>query len=245
MTTEKDNVPQSTPDQQPTPVAPKDRQTGQSLDRTQLWVAGIGAAGVIVAAVVAAVSAFAAGWLQYSGPGAAPQTAHTVTVTASSVASEPAPPPTVSAAAASPVQAAATLYLADQTGKTPFQDASPESGTWIVAGKTYAHSVGYPGLCVQGNVTFALNGPYKYFIATIGVADSADTSDRSKTVTFEVDDGSGNQLGSKAAQYGQPQVIEVPVQGITSLALKTNIDTGGCFKSTSVAIWGNARVVGS
>jgi hypothetical protein len=91
-----------------------------------------------------------------------------------------------------------------------------------------------------------LNRPYNYLIAAIGVADSVDTSDRSKTVTFEVVDGSGNRLGSKPVQYGQHQLMEVPLQGATSVTLRTDTDTGGCFSSTSsAAAWGNIRAVRS
>jgi NPCBM/NEW2 domain len=140
----------------------------------------------------------------------------------------------------------ATLYLADQTGTSDggAGDDSPESGKWIMAGTTYPHSIGYPGLGMgYGEVTYTLNGSYKYFIATVGVADSADPNDQSTQVTFEVDDGSGNELGSKAAQYGTPQVIKVPLQGITSLTLLTNAPAGFYADSNAfVAVWGSARV---
>lgn len=141
----------------------------------------------------------------------------------------------------------ATLYLADQTGTTGGGAGadSPESAKWIMAGTTYSHSIGYPGLGPgYGEVTFTLNGSYKYFIATVGVADSADPNDQSTQVTFEVDDGSGNELGSKAAQYGNPQIIKVPLEGITSLTLLTNAPAGFYADSNAfVAVWGGARVV--
>lgn len=141
----------------------------------------------------------------------------------------------------------ATLYLADQTGTTGggAGAVSPESGKWVMAGTTYPNSIGYPGLGSDyGEVTFTLNGSYKYFIATVGVADSADPSDQSTQIIFEVDDGSGNELGSKAAEYGNLQVIKVPVQGITSLTLLTNAPAGFYADSnTFVAVWGGARVV--
>jgi NPCBM/NEW2 domain len=123
--------------------------------------------------------------------------------------------------------------------------SNPESGKWALSGTTFSKSIGYPRLCSQqGDVTYTLNGTYKYFIATVGTADYASSGDRSTTVNFEVDDGSGSVLGSKVAQYGKPQVIEVSVQGISSLTLKTSIADLGCFRNPSVAIWGNARVVG-
>jgi NPCBM/NEW2 domain len=143
----------------------------------------------------------------------------------------------------------ATLYLADQTGTTGGGAGadSPESGTWIMAGATYLHSIGYPGLGLgYGEVTFTLNGSYTYFIATVGVADSADPNDQSTQVTFEVDDGSGDELGSEAAQYSSPQVIKIPLQGITSLTLLTNAPAGFYADSNAfVAVWGDARVVRS
>jgi hypothetical protein len=210
-----------------------------------LWVAAIGAAGAVIAAIIAGVSAFAAGWLQYSGPGATVQQPHasTVTVDVTATASDSAPTSTTSVAASHPDNTP-TLYLADQTGATTYMDASPESGRWALSGTSYSQSVGYPQLCVSGDVTYTLNGTYKYFIATVGVADDAYPGDQSTTVNFEVDDGSGNVLGSKVAQYGKPQVIQVSVQGISSLTLQTSIADGDCFSSPSVAIWGNARVVG-
>lgn len=241
MTTGQHDARQPTPDPQPPPAATKSRRTRQPLDRTQLWVAGIGAGGVIVAATIAAASAFAAGWLHYSGPGTAPQPARAETTTASSLGSEPPPPTTASASAASSVHATATFYLANESGVTSSGNP-PESGAWAMKGTTYTHSIGYPGLCLSEDTTFALNGSYKYFVATVGVADTADSSDRSTTVDFEVDDGSGNQLGSKTAQYNEPQVIKVPVQGISSVTLQTS--NGDCFVSnSSVAVWGNVQVV--
>jgi hypothetical protein len=228
----------------PSPTATKSR-TGKPLDRTQLWVAAIGAGGAIIAAIIAGVSAFAAGWLHYSGPGATAQQSHSSTGTGdvTATASE-SPPMSPTSQIASPIGNTTTLYLADQTGTTSDIYASPESGKWALSGTTYNQSVGYPQLCTSGDVTYTLDGTYKYFIATVGVADDANSGDQSTTVNFEVDDGSGNVLGSKVAQYGKPQVIKVSVQGISSLTLQTSIADGGCFSSPSVAIRGNASVVG-
>jgi hypothetical protein len=241
MTTGQHNAGKPTPNPQSPPAVTKSRRTKPPLDRTQLWVAGIGAGGAIVAAGIAAVSAFAAGWLHYSGPGTAPQPAHTQAITASSRVSKPLTPTAVSTSATTPEQTTTTFYLANESSVTSSGNP-PESGTWAMKGTTYTHSIGYPDLCISEVTTFALNGSYSNFIAMVGVADTADSNDRSTTVTFEVDDGSGNQLGSKTAQYGQPQVINVPVQGISSLTLQTS--NGDCFGSnSSVAVWGNARVV--
>jgi len=229
----------------PSPTATKSR-TRKPLDHTQLWVAAIGAGGAIIAAIIAGVSAFAAGWIHYSGPGATGQQPRISTTTGNVTATASESSPTsATGETASPTGNTTTLYLADQTGVTPIIYASPESGKWALSGTTFSKSIGYPKLCAQqGDVTYTLNGTYKYFIATVGTADYASSGDRSTTVNFEVDDGSGSVLGSKVAQYGKPQVIEVSVQGISSLTLKTSIADGGCFSSPSVAIWGNARVVG-
>ena len=210
------------------------------LDRTQLLAAAIGTCGVIIAA---AIGVFVGG-----RPGSTPTPSATTPprpsiVTREATPSESPPTPTTSGAA-SPTGNATMLYLANQTGTTPDVYAPPVPGKRSLSGTAYSQSIGYPGLCTQGNVTYALNGTYKYFIATVGVADGADPSDQSTTVYFKVYDGSGNVIGYGGAQYGKPQVIKVPVQGISSLTLKTSIGVGGCFQIPSVAIWGNARLVG-
>jgi NPCBM/NEW2 domain len=232
---------------QPTQAERDGARRKQPLDATQLRVAWISAASAIVVALIGAGATFAAGLWHYSGPGAAALPTRTVTTTVSPVGPQ-AIPSTASSTPMSRPAPAATLYLADQTGITGggAGDDSPESGKWTMAGTTYPHSIGYPGLGQgYGYVTFTLNGSYKYFIATVGVADSADPNDQSTTVTFEVDDGSGNELGSKAAQYGNPQVIKVPLQGITSLTLLTNAPAGFYADSNAfVAVWGDAQVVG-
>lgn len=245
MTTGQHDQHQQLSDSQQPPAATKVHRARQPLDRTQLWVAGIGAGGAVAAAAIAAVSAFAVGWLHYSGPGVGQQPSHVATAAGSLPSSKTVPataPSTTSASEAPSPRTAATFYLANESSVTSGGNP-PESREWAIARTNYVHSIGYPDLCVSPSTTFTLSGSYKYFIATVGVADTAASPDQSTTIDFEVDDPSGNQLGSETAQYGQPQTIEVPVQGLTSITLDTS--TGDCFISNdSVAVWGNARVVG-
>lgn len=246
LTTGQHDQHQPSSDSKQEPADTKVRRVRQPLDRTQLWVAGIGAVGAVAAAAIAAVSAFAIGWLQYSGPGAGQQPSRAATAASSPPSSKSVPattlPATPSASAAPSPQTAATFYLANESSVTSSGNP-PESGNWAIAGTNYVRSIGYPSLCLSASTTFTISGSYKYFIATVGVADTAASLDQSTTVDFEVDDSSGNQLGSETAQYGQPQTIKVPVQGLTSITLNTSL--GDCFAtSVSVAVWGSARVVG-
>jgi hypothetical protein len=216
-----------------TPGPPSRRPRKKPLDHTQLWVAAIAACAAIIVAAIGAVNMFVGG------------RAHLPEQTPTPSATIPPRPITPTASgAASPTGNATTLYLANQTGTTPDSYAPPVPGKRSLSGTAYSQSIGYPGLCEPGKVTYALNGAYKYFIATVGVADGADPSDQSTTVYFKVYDGSGNVISYGGAQYGKPQAIKVPVQGISSLTLKTSIGVGGCFSIPSVAIWGNARLVG-
>lgn len=248
MTTGQHGTPQSAPDL-PSPDVAGPRRVRQPLDRTQLWVAVIAAGGAVVAAAIAAAGAFAAGWLHYSGPGvAAPAPA--VTTAALLPSSGTGPSATVQSSATAPSSAetakavTSALYLASRTASTAATAAFTATGSWAIASVNYGQSVGYPELCTPGDVTYNLNGPYKYFIAAVGIADGADPGDRSSTVNFDVRNGeSGNVLTSKVAQYGHPQIIDVPVRGISSITLQTSIANGQCFGSASVAIWGNVRLV--
>ena len=137
----------------------------------------------------------------------------------------------------------APLYLANLTGS----GSSWESGSWQLAGTTYAHSLGDPDPCGEysDSVTYQLNRSYSKFVATIGIADNANSVDHYTPLGFEVDgdpnsDGSTNVLGTKSAQWHQPARMSVPLpKGTTSITLTIN-DTN-CEGSTGV--WGNARVI--
>lgn len=97
-------------------------------------------------------------------------------------------------------------------------------------------------MCDTETTTFAINGSYSYFVAEVGIAESAGSDDGSNTIDFEVDDESDNELGAVAAQYDHPQTIKVPVKGLSSLTLQTTPEDN-CVLDTLV-VWGNAELVG-
>lgn len=143
------------------------------------------------------------------------------------------------------------LYLDTLTGTTNQDDtqaAAPESGSWQLGTQAYPHSLGYSAdlnLCdLSQSVTYAIPGGYQFLVATVGVSDTpTDTSGQGVAVSFEVDDGSGNQLGSQSAQYGQSEAIRVDIQANTTLTLVT-ASTRGCFGSGSTeAVWGDAQLI--
>jgi Swt1-like HEPN/NPCBM/NEW2 domain len=137
------------------------------------------------------------------------------------------------------------LYLSSLTGSTAGYDTDPpELGSWSISSVDYSHSLGYPDLCLTGYITFEFAPSYQYFEATVGIADGADPSDQSTPVDFEVDTGSGTELGSTAAQYGHPASIKVNIAGVSSVTLDTSAST--CFNTgdnDSIAVWGNAELI--
>jgi hypothetical protein len=155
---------------------------------------------------------------------------------------------------ASPKAAAAQnpFYLATLTptidGTMQGESAAPEAGSWRLGAKTYLHSLGYTAnnnLCDPYlSATYNIEGSYRYLVATVGVSDTpSDSSGQGVTVSFEVDDSSGDQLGTQSAQYGQPEQIRVPVQDLKTLTLKTS-SSEGCFGGASAeAVWGDAELL--
>jgi NPCBM/NEW2 domain len=162
-----------------------------------------------------------------------------------------ASPVPMESASKTPGTKTSPLYLAGLVGTTDqagIQSVAPEPGQWRMAGILYPHSLGYSGtsaLCaLQQSVTYQIPSSYQDFIATVGVFDiPSDPQGQGDAVDFQVDNGSGTQLGAQTAQYGEPAVIDVRVQGVTSLTLITS-STVGCFGDNSTeAVWGNARLV--
>jgi hypothetical protein len=177
---------------------------------------------------------------------AAPSTDRSQPVASASVASTtPSPSQTPRLAEQRP------FYLSTLTGtidQSDVQAAAPENGSWQLGTRTYPHSLGYSAdnnLCDWSQkVTYTLPGSYLYLVAAVGVSDiPSDGSGQGVAVRFEVDDGSGNQLGAQSAEYGQPAQMRVNIQGATTLTLITS-STQGCFGSGStVAVWGDAELL--
>lgn len=178
------------------------------------------------------------------GPDQHPSSTPSVTQPSQSVQPEPSVPATSSISTTT--RSARPLYLSGLTGSTARYDASPpENGSWAISGVDYPHSLGYPDLSSQEFVTFQFNSSYQYFEATVGVADGADPSDQNTAVDFEVDTGSGSQLGSADAQYGHPALIKIKVTGISSVTLYTDPSEFGFNygDNDSIAVWGNAELI--
>lgn len=128
------------------------------------------------------------------------------------------------------------------------ESAAPETSSWILGTRTYPHSLGYTAdnnLCDPYlSVTYVIPGSYQYLVATVGVSDiQTDSSGQGVVVSFEVDDSSGDQLGTQSAEYGKPGQMRIPIQGVTSLTLKTSSSLG-CFGGGSTeAVWGDAELL--
>jgi hypothetical protein len=77
------------------------------------------------------------------------------------------------------------------------------------------------------------------------VADGASPSDQAIPVDFEVDSGSGRELGSTDAQYGHPAVIRIKIAGLSSITLNTTPSQFGFGygDNNSIAVWGNAELI--
>ena len=125
----------------------------------------LGAIATIVAALIAS-----RGSHNDSGPNY--QATHPTTATASPDQSEPTQSPTIPATMTSTTQAGIAYYLNRLTGVTQPSDEAPAPGTWKMDGTTYDKSLGYQGFCGEKSITYILEGEYKDFITTLGVADS-------------------------------------------------------------------------
>lgn len=213
-------------------------------------VALIGAAGAIAAAAVTvAPSLFSnssepparsGGPSAVSVPSSAPADPKAPTLPGASSKEPGAPTP-----AQNPKAVTSPLYLSSQSPFGTEAAALSMNGSWTIEGANYSRSIGYPELCSSADVIYNLNGSYRYFIATAGVADGANRNDRSRIVTFDVVNGqSGAVIGFVNAQYGRSQSIKFPVEGITSIRLEISTADGGCFSTPSVVVWGNARLEG-
>jgi hypothetical protein len=144
-----------------------------------------------------------------------------------------------------------SLYLAALTGtisQNDTQAAAPEVGSAQLGTMTYPQSLTYTAdnnLCDSSqSVTYSFGSSYQSFVATVGVSDvPGDADAQGVVVSFEVDNGSGSQLGAASAQYGQPALIHANIQGATSITLITSSSIG-CFGGGSAkAVWGNAQLV--
>lgn len=151
--------------------------------------------------------------------------------------SPPAPP-------AAPVRK--PFYLDTLTPVTDGEPA-PEPGSWQLGTRTYPHSLKYAADNPQvDNVcyfsaTYRIPGSYQYLVATVGIPDTP--GGQGSAVNFQVSDGVGESLGTQSAQYGQPEQIRVPVQGLSTLTLGTSSPQTCAQGSGWEAVWGNAELI--
>jgi hypothetical protein len=209
------------------------KSTGRhGLDSTQIRIAWISAGSVIVAALITAVSAFASGWLQYRGPGAALHAGPTVTVTAT-----PRVTVTVTPAQAGPAPAgsgsAATTWLTDLQPST----SDLLDGRWSIGNSSYGHSMALvrcPGAGTgSGSVTYMLNGQRVSLQATFGVTNDTPAGDQ---VTLQVS-ANGNTVATRQAALNSPASVDIPLGNVRQLTLTFNAD---CF---ATAVLGDVRLV--
>lgn len=182
----------------------------------------IAAGATVLAAVVAATSTFAVGWLQYRGPGSAPVTTPTATTTVTAV-----PSPSDSAPPA---------------GGTDLKDLSPFSakGEWgtrtaSIGGHRYPNALVSSPDC-EATRDYQLEHPYKRFRATVGVAD--DTADPA-SLEFSVVVNGDAVWNSGSVAFGKSASADVPLQGAVRLELVT--DSCGVF-TRDTGVWANAHL---
>lgn len=137
------------------------------------------------------------------------------------------------------------LYLSSLTGVTGAAGmVAPNAGPQLLGATTYQHSLAYP---LSGDLneepqsyTYSFPGKYHYLVATVGASSPQGAQNDGSSIGFEVDDGSGNQLGATSAKYGSPGDLRVNIQGQTSVTLVTS--TSGLPGGTD-AVWGNVELV--
>jgi hypothetical protein len=211
--------------------------TRQPLDRTKLWTTIITAASGIIVAVIGAISAIGAGWLNYTGPGSStPQSASPMT--------KPAQASPTASQSPKPKLANSSAYLTTVPGQASSDSDTLQNGQWTILGTTYPHSVGYNGTDSVESISYSLKGKsYSWFDATVGVNDDADTLNQDTPITFTVMLSPGDTQATYTASWHKPQSIHLPLHGATLLTLQTDT-TGGLYSlfPGSVAVWGNARL---
>jgi hypothetical protein len=237
------NMPPPAPVPQPSLPSTEPASTRQKFDRTQVLVAAIGAAGVILAAVISAAN----GWLHYTGPGSTPPPAQA----ASRPASPPANPPqsstnpTPATSPQSPATTSGTVYLASMNSLVASGSDTPKIHQWIMQGTAYPNSLGYDGTSSVESVQYDLKGTHcSWFDATVGINDAANVLNQNEQFGFTVTMNPGNRQYTYNASVGQPTPIRLALHGATVIALQTDTSGGSNFSlfPGSVALWGSARL---
>lgn len=208
-------------------------------DRIPLFAAIIGAAGTVLAAVIAV----AGGWLNYTGPGSDGR---------SPVASAGNPPasssssPTPGQSSTSPVTASggphkSTTGPSAQPLMTYLVDLTPVdqssvlgSPSWqhsqvTISGRAYAHGIQTTGVDLQGTcqatLAYNLGGRFSRFVTVAGIDDN---SVKPGPATFQItSDGAqistdGTGTLSYALSVGKPANISIDVRGVIRLNFTFN-----------------------
>jgi NPCBM/NEW2 domain-containing protein len=206
----------------------------RGLDRTQrIFVAGS------IAGVVSAVVAILGLWLAGSSPPGGGRPTATTAVATDTTSSTSAPLATASSEAPSQTTIAAltTSYIDEMTG---LADPYDSSGVAKINGDPYPHSQG-AGFCFgsnQRNWEYDLGRKFSRFRATIGLSDSSTSK---ALVRYEIV-GDEQPIYKKDVRLGQAVSVDVPVQNVLRLRLKSTLlsKEGACGAAS--AEWGEARV---
>jgi Swt1-like HEPN/NPCBM/NEW2 domain len=164
-----------------------------------------------------------------------------------SVAASSASASASSTASGNPAARSSLHYLANLVGNSGDTE-TPTTGSWIMQGRAYSISIGYPGLWQEESVTYQLKRSYSKFAATVGVNDDADPTDHDTPIEFTVYGNPNGQsstvkLGDITEQWGKTKLFNVNINGATTLTLVTTLPTNAdLISSSSVAVWGNAHL---
>ncbi|WP_067172476.1 NPCBM/NEW2 domain-containing protein [Microtetraspora niveoalba] len=229
------------------------RESSTGTDST-VKVAIITAVGTLGAAFLGGVFSVLTGYLQInpSGGDPTPAATATVTVTATVTAGAAAPGPSSEptrpepdTSSDSPPPGESRLHLADLT---PVGSAWLQ-GTYALASKSHEKSLAVEGVScgLPTQTRYHLDKPYSRFRATVGVSDEVIGSARTGTVDFRVyadrdqDDraDSDEQIGARAAQYAQPNTIDIALDDTQTLILE--VLANGCSRPT--AVWGDPHLI--
>jgi|GEM_PF-6711468 len=230
-----------------------DRPTRKAQDAA-VKVALVAGAATVAASVVTALGAFAAGWLQYQGPGSqkesAPIATKTITVTHTYITHTPSATYSPGAGQDSALPSP-TPGLQQQSGWENLSDLIPlEDEQWNIDtgnldGKSHPDSF-IEGLCppavTRTTQSYYIKRAYRRFQVLAGIDD---TSQEKAPMIFTLI-GDGRTLYRRTISMGKPQKINVKIEGVLRLELRvdTDIDSinaAGCFDET-LAVWANGRL---
>jgi NPCBM/NEW2 domain len=199
-------------------------------------VALISATATVLVAVIGGVSAFAVGWLQYRGPGAAAQDPGTAPPASASSPTGTTPPGLPSPGAAKTGSYLADLKLVEGHNVT-------DLGRRAVSGSSYEHSVALGNFCIGAvrQAGFNLDRRYRRFQAVMGLSDETPSAFELKFRVL-LDD---KPLASSTLKVGQVERLDLDVSGGLRLLLSAEASTlPGCDREVKAeAVWGDARVV--